>query len=127
MKKLKTFEEYRGTPEEIFGNKGTHHAAPGIAITVDEYCEKYPAFANFFKEFVEVLPDISFFDEKLYDYFDEPEEDDDFDNMWHPEAEVALLQSEFNIDFDKLTSDVWVDFFNDLCYAGWDKINTNNG
>lgn len=127
MKNLKTrmedflneSSEFTKTPEEV----------------VSEYTEKYNDYGNFFNDFIERFPNRWGFDERLWDYFDEDDDEEDdfeegddevdsdyseeearFDRLWSPEAEVNMIECEVGMFPNE---DVWCDFFNDLCDTEW--------
>ena len=47
---------------------------------------------------------------------DDDDEDDEFGRRWSPDAEVNMLENEVG---NYPESEIWVDFYNDLCDTDW--------
>jgi len=123
---------------------------------VKSYENKYPNHNGFFSDFIEKFPSYIDFRNRLFDYLDEPENedfyndfiddngdyDDDaiFNELWNPESEIFMIESDFpnnypkksnnksdywfkssnsNDNDNKLDTTIWEDFYNDLIETEW--------
>jgi len=100
-----------------------------IQTVVNKYATKYPNLNKFFNEFIENFPTEDDYKDRIWDYVDLDDLDEDeeitYEDVWDPEADVNLLESEFDVSFDNDGDfvEIWVDFYNDLCNTNWGKYN----
>jgi hypothetical protein len=86
---------------------------------------KYQRMTNndFFLDFIREYKNEDEFKERLMFDYTQSEEDmydfesgDDFYDMWDPETEIHMLETEFS-NFPGV--DLWPEFYNELVDAGW--------
>jgi len=85
-----------------------------IEDVISKYSNKYPELANFLNEFIEKFSNRVEYEEKLQEYEDEYKDDPD-----EGVPEVYLLETEIETEMPVNISEIWPDFFSDLCNSNW--------